>query len=49
MIIQIRTRISSLPYLFDVDALKNVRFNGMQINHSVKITNHNRYNISKEF
>ena len=49
IIIRICIRISSLPYRFDIDTFDNGRSNGIQIDHSVKITNHNMSNFSKEF
>ncbi|KAG4106742.1 hypothetical protein H8356DRAFT_1340440 [Neocallimastix lanati (nom. inval.)] len=38
--------ISSLPYRFDIDTFDNGRSNGIQIDHSVKITNHNMSNFN---
>jgi len=48
-IIQMYIWISSLPYRFNVNTLDNGRSNDIQIDHSVKIINHNRYSISREF
>jgi len=41
IIIRIYIRISFLSYYIDVNDLNNGRSNGIQINHSVKITNYN--------
>ena len=50
IIIRIRIRIiNSLPYRFDVDAPGNGRSSAIQIDHRIKVSNHNRHNNSKEF
>jgi len=46
-ITRIDIQISSLPYSFNINALNNCGSNSIQIDHNVKIINHNRNNISK--